>query len=58
MGMSLFTITPTVFWDPSDADLEIASHMGSLRCYIVDNNVEYLYPVVKVPKKRTYEGLN
>jgi len=51
---------PDGILDPSDADLEIASHMGSLGvgCYIVDNNVEYLYPVVKVPKKRTYEGLN
>ena len=45
--------------DPSDADIEIASYIGSqgVGCYIVDNNVEYLYPVVKVPKKRTYEGL-
>src|SRR3989339_250614 len=51
---------PDGILDPSDADLEIASHMGSLGvgCYIVDNNVEYLYPVVKVPKKRTYEGLD
>jgi len=51
---------PDGILDPSDADLEIASHMGSLGvgCYIVDNDVEYLYPVVKVPKKRTYEGLN
>jgi len=51
---------PDGILDPSDADLEIASHMGLLGvgCYIVDNNVEYLYPVVKVPKKRTYEGLN
>jgi len=46
--------------DPSDADIEIASYIGSqgVGCYIVDNNVEYLYPVVKVPKKRTYEGLD
>src|SRR3972149_7020614 len=45
--------------EPSDADLEIASYIGSqgVGCYIVDNNVEYLYPVVKVPKKRTYEGV-
>jgi len=51
---------PDGILDPSEADLEIASHMGSLGvgCYIVDNNAEYLYPVVKVPKKRTYEGLN
>ena len=51
---------PDGILEPSDADLEIASHMGSLGvgCYIVDNDVEYLYPVVKVPKKRTYEGLN
>jgi len=46
--------------EPSDADLEIASYLGSngIGCYIVDNDVEYLYPVVKVPKKRTYEGLD
>jgi len=51
---------PDGILEPSDADLEIASHMGSngIGCYIVDNNVEYLYPVVKVPKKRTYEGLD
>ncbi len=46
--------------DPSDADLEIASYLGSngIGCYIVDNDVEYLYPVVKAQKKRTYEGLD
>lgn len=46
--------------DPSDADIEIASHMGSLGigCYIVDNTVEYVYPVVKVPKKRIHEQLH
>ncbi|HHT9112602.1 MAG: DEAD/DEAH box helicase family protein [Planctomycetes bacterium] len=51
---------PDGILEPSDADLEIASYLGSngIGCYIVDNNVEYLYPVVKVPKKRTYEGLN
>ncbi|MBI2470376.1 MAG: DEAD/DEAH box helicase family protein [Planctomycetes bacterium] len=51
---------PDGILEPSDADLEIASYMGSLGvgCYIVDNNAEYLYPVVKVQKKRTYEGLN
>lgn len=45
---------------PSDADLEIASYMGSLGvgCYIVDNSVEYLYPVVKVTKDRKCEELN
>lgn len=45
---------------PSDADLEIASHMGSLGVgfYIVDNNVEYLYPVVKVAKEQVYEKLS
>ncbi|MGQ3685652.1 MAG: helicase C-terminal domain-containing protein [Candidatus Loosdrechtia sp.] len=45
---------------PSDADLEVASHMGSLGIgfYIVDNNVEYLYPVVKATKKRSYEKLS
>ena len=49
---------PDGILDPSDADLEIASYLGSngVGCYIVDNNVEYLYPVVKAPKKRTYEG--
>src|SRR3972149_6535835 len=51
---------PDGILEPSDADLEIASYIGSqgVGCYIVDNNVEYLYPVVKVPKKRTYEGLD
>ena len=46
--------------DPSDADLEIASYMGSIGvgCYIVDNSVEYLYPVVKVKKERVCERLN
>ncbi len=46
--------------DPSDADIEIASHLGSLGigCYIVDNTVEYVYPVVKVPKKRIHEQLH
>ncbi|MEP9410924.1 MAG: DEAD/DEAH box helicase family protein [Candidatus Brocadia sp.] len=45
---------------PSGADLEIASYMGSLGvgCYIVDNSVEYLYPVVKVKKERVRERLN
>lgn len=51
---------PDGILEPSDADLEIASYLGSngIGCYIVDNNVEYLYPVVKVQKKRTHEGLN
>jgi len=51
---------PDGILDPSDADLEIASYLGSngIGCYIVDNDVEYLYPVVKVQKKRTYEGLD
>ncbi|MDO8142833.1 MAG: helicase C-terminal domain-containing protein [Candidatus Brocadiales bacterium] len=50
---------PDGILEPSDADLEIASYMGSLGvgCYIVDNNAEYLYPVVKVQKKHTYERL-
>ncbi|MCF6156453.1 MAG: helicase [Candidatus Brocadia sp.] len=45
---------------PSDADIEIASYMGSLGvgCYIVDNSAEYLYPVVKVRKERVCEQLN
>ena len=51
---------PDGILDPSDADLEIASYMGSLGVgfYIVDNNVKYLYPVVKVQKERTSEELN
>lgn len=51
---------PDGILDPSDADLEIASYMGSLGvgCYIVDNCVEYLYPVVKVKKERACERLN
>lgn len=41
---------PNGILEPSDADIEIASYMGSLGvgCYIVDNSVEFLYPVVKV----------
>ena len=48
---------PNGILDPSDADIEIASYMGSLGvgCYIVDNAVEFLYPVVKVRKA---EGCN
>lgn len=44
---------------PSDADLEIASHMGSLGIgfYIVDNTVEHLYPVVHVKKEEACEEL-
>ena len=51
---------PNGILDPSDADIEIASYLGSqgIGCYIVDNDVEYLYPVVKVPKKRTHEILD
>ncbi len=51
---------PDGILDPSDADLEIASYMGSLGvgCYIVDNGVEYLYPVVKVTKDRKCKGLD
>ncbi len=51
---------PDGILDPSDADIEIASYMGSLGVgsYIVDNNVEYLYPVVKVQKDRRHEKLN
>src|SRR5574341_1422549 len=51
---------PDGILDPSDADIEIASYMGSLGVgsYIVDNNVEYLYPVVKVKKDRGHEKLN
>ena len=51
---------PDGILDPSDADLEIASYVGSngIGCYIVDNDAEYLYPVVKAQKKRTYEGLD
>lgn len=45
---------PNGILDPSDADIEIASYMGSLGvgCYIVDNAVEFLYPVVKVLEAR------
>ncbi|MDR4507241.1 MAG: DEAD/DEAH box helicase family protein [Candidatus Brocadiaceae bacterium] len=45
---------------PSEADLEIASHMGSLGvgCYIIDNRVEHVYPVVKAQKMQEYERLN
>lgn len=48
---------PNGILDPSDADIEIASYMGSLGvgCYIVDNAVEFLYPVVKV---REAKGCN
>ena len=48
---------PNGILDPSDADIEIASYMGSLGvgCYIVDNAVEFLYPVVQVRKA---EGCN
>ena len=44
---------------PSDADVEIASQMGAdgVGFYIVDNNAEYLYPVVKASKKQTYHEL-
>lgn len=51
---------PDGILDPSETDLEIASYMGSLGVgfYIVDNNVEYLYPVVKVQKERTCEKLS
>lgn len=51
---------PNGVLDPSDADIEIASCMGSLGvgCYIVDNSVEYLYPVVKARKERVCERLN
>ncbi|MDN3514520.1 MAG: DEAD/DEAH box helicase family protein [Candidatus Brocadia sp.] len=51
---------PDGILDPSDADLEIASYMGSLGvgCYIVDNSVEYLYPVVKVAKDRECKKLS
>ena len=51
---------PDGILDPSDADIEIASYMGALGVgfYIVDNNVKYLYPVVKVQKERTSEELN
>lgn len=45
--------------EPSDADLAIASYMGSqnVGCYIVDNTVEFVYPVVKVIKERLCEKL-
>ena len=51
---------PEGILDPSDADIEIASYMGQLGvgCYIVDNNVEYLYPVITVKKERGCERLN
>ncbi len=51
---------PDGILDPSDADIEIASYMGSLGvgCYIVDNKVEYLYPVVKAKKERVCKQLN
>lgn len=51
---------PDGILDPSDADLEIASYLGSqgIGCYIVDNAVKYIYPVVKVQKKRTHEKLS
>ncbi|OQZ04446.1 MAG: hypothetical protein B6D34_03615 [Candidatus Brocadia sp. UTAMX1] len=50
---------PDGILEPSDADLEIASCMGSqnVGCYIVDNNVEFVYPVVKVMKERLCEKL-
>ncbi len=45
---------------PSEADIEIASTMGSLGVgfYIIDNGVEHIYPVVKVQKQREYEELD
>ncbi len=45
--------------EPSDADLEIASYMGSqnVGCYIVDNTVEFVYPVVRVMKGRICKKL-
>ncbi|NUN24320.1 MAG: DEAD/DEAH box helicase family protein, partial [Candidatus Jettenia caeni] len=51
---------PDGILDPSDADIEIASCMGTLGVgfYITDNQVKYLYPVVKVKKKPLYEELN
>lgn len=51
---------PEGILDPSDADIEIASYMGQVGvgCYIVDNNVEYLYPVITVKKVRGCERLN
>ncbi len=44
---------------PSDADVEIASQMGAdgVGFYIVDNNAEYLYPVVKASKRQAYHEL-
>ncbi|MCF6158216.1 MAG: helicase [wastewater metagenome] len=44
---------------PSDADIEIASHMGSLGVgfYIIDNEVKHLYPVVKAKKEQGYGQL-
>lgn len=51
---------PDGILDPSDADIEIASCMGALGVgfYITDNQVKYLYPVVKVKKKLLYKELN
>ncbi|OOP57453.1 MAG: hypothetical protein AYP45_03135 [Candidatus Brocadia carolinensis] len=50
---------PDGILEPSDADIEIASYMGSqnVGCYIVDNTVEFVYPVVRVMKGRICEKL-
>ncbi|OQZ01321.1 MAG: hypothetical protein B6D35_03310 [Candidatus Brocadia sp. UTAMX2] len=50
---------PDGILEPSDADLEIASCMGSqnVGCYIINNTVEFVYPVVKVMKERLCEKL-
>lgn len=51
---------PNGILDPSDADIEIASCMGArgVGFYITDNQVKYLYPVVKVKEKPLYEELH
>ena len=45
---------------PSEEDIEVASEMGSLGAgfYIINNEVEYLYPVVKIAKEHPYEKLD
>ena len=50
---------PDGILEPSEADIEIASITGSLGVgfYIVDNNVEYIYPVVKAVKEHTHGRL-
>ncbi|MCF6150009.1 MAG: DEAD/DEAH box helicase family protein [Candidatus Kuenenia sp.] len=46
--------------EPSDADVELASVMGSIGVgfYIINNEAEYVYPVVKIAKEHTYEKLD